>query len=199
MLHTSAVNTTLFRILKSLMNIPELNDLLLVGGTSLALQLGHRKSIDINLFGKIEFNYDNLGFVLNEIGNVQVLSRSRHINILNIDDVKVDFVNYRYPWIDNAIYYENFRLASLKDIAAMKLNAITGRGSKKDFIDLYFLLDIFGLEEMFDFYTEKYDDGNIFLVEKSLFYFKDAENNKMPEMIMEVSWEQVKDRIKSLG
>ena len=79
----------------------------------------------------------------------------------------------------------------------MKLAAITGRGSKKDFIDLYFLLNNYKLETMLNFYDEKYFDGSRILVLKSLSYFMDAEKEIMPKMFDKVSWEEIKYRIKS--
>jgi hypothetical protein len=102
----------------------EFKDFILVGGTSLALQLGHRISIDIELFGSCEI--DELLFIetLEKYGKVNVLKKSKNILICSVDGIKVDFVNYKYPLIDNYTIIDNIRLASIKDIAAMKLNAI---------------------------------------------------------------------------
>jgi len=83
-------------------------------------------------------------------------------------------------------------LADIMDIAAMKLAAITGRGTKKDFIDLYFLLRHFDLQQMLDFYNQKYSDGSEFLVLKSLSWFEDAENNEPPVMLIPENWENIK-------
>jgi predicted nucleotidyltransferase component of viral defense system len=87
------------------------------------------------------------------------------------------------------------RLAGLKDIAAMKIVAINNRGSKKDFIDIYFLLNHFSLKEIMDFYLEKYPDGSAFMARKSLSYFADAEKQLMPKMLIPTSWNDVKNRI----
>lgn len=192
MLHTKTVNSTLFRILKQLMELGSFKELRLVGGTSLALQIGHRESIDIDLFGRIDFNFENYSEHFAEMGAVSKIKLSKHINILSIDNIKVDFVNYRYPWITECKDIDGLRLASMEDIGAMKLNAITGRGAKKDFIDLYFLLQIFSFQDLFRFYTQKYDDGNVFLVKKSLVYFVDAEREEMPKMHSNVTWEEMK-------
>ncbi len=174
----------------------EFNELSLVGGTALALQIGHRQSVDIDLFGRIDFDFQEIGDKLKSIGEVQHLSQSRNINILSIDGIKVDFVNYRYPWIADIIVSNNIRMASKQDIAAMKLNAITGRGSKKDFIDLYYLLKQYSMSQLYDFYTQKFDDGNLFLVKKSLLYFVDADNELMPQLTESISWYMIKDEIK---
>ena len=89
----------------------------------------------------------------------------------------------------------NMRLAGIEDIAAMKLAAITGRGSRKDFIDLYFLLQKYNLKEMLRFYRNKYFDGSEYLVLKSLTYFADAENDIEVETIKDISWFKIKTYI----
>jgi hypothetical protein len=81
------------------------------------------------------------------------------------------------------------------DIAAMKLNAIAGRGSKKDFIDLYFLLKEFSLAKLLSFYEKKYEDGSVFMVLKSLTYFEDADVQQQPKMFVEFNWELCKKTI----
>ncbi|SNS23199.1 Nucleotidyl transferase AbiEii toxin, Type IV TA system [Belliella buryatensis] len=91
--------------------------------------------------------------------------------------------------------FNEFRLASKEDIGAMKLNAIAGRGSKKDFIDLYFLLNEFSLEELIGFYRDKYQDGSEFLVLKSLSYFADADTEPTPLMLKDANWDKIKNQI----
>ncbi len=77
----------------------------------------------------------------------------------------------------------------------MKLAAITGRGTKKDFIDIYFLLNRFSFRQMLGFYEQKYHDGSLFMVLKSLSYFEDAEQDIMPKMFNEINWDKVKKKI----
>ena len=196
MLHKSAVQPELLWVLEQLMKTKAFSNLRLVGGTALALQIGHRESVDIELFGEIDFEEQEKNIELE--GNVEVLKRSKNINVLSINKIKVDIVNYRYPWIAEMLKENDFRLASIKDIGAMKLNAITGRGTKKDFVDLYYLLKIFSLEELFHFYTDKFDDGNLFLVKKSLAYFDDAEPEPMPKMKEKINWEEIKNYLQDL-
>jgi hypothetical protein len=88
-------------------------------------------------------------------------------------------VNYKYPWLDNAVTEDGIVLAGIRDIAAMKIAAIIGRGTKKDFIDIAFLLQKFSLKEILDFYSLKYNDGSVFMALKSLAYFEDAESEIM--------------------
>ena len=170
-------------------------NLRLVGGTSLALQIGHRKSIDLDLFGTLQADESTFSEALVIFEKVTWLKKSSNINIFSINDVKVDFVNYTYPWLDETKSEDDLRLAGLKDIAAMKLAAVTGRGTKKDFIDIYFLLKQFSLKEMLQHYNNKYADGSEFLVLKSLTYFEDAEPEQQPVMLKNISWQAVKDTV----
>ena len=198
MLHYETVDTGTLELLKKLQSLSIFNEMRLVGGTSLALQIGHRKLIVIDLFGNLQVEYENLIDELKTIGQVVPLKNSKNIHSLLINDIKVDIVNYEYKWLENKIIHENIYLATIQDIAAMKLNAIIGRGSKKDFIDLFFILKHYSLSETFKFYDDKYHDGSSFLVLKSLTYFEDAEIEEMPYMFSDVTWQTVKDNIKKV-
>ena len=163
----------------------------------MALQIGHRKSIDLDLFGTIESDDITISKILNSLGKTQLIKKTPNIQIYVVNGIKVDIVNYHYPWIQAACEDDQLRLAGKKDIEAMKLAAITGRGNKKDFIDIYFLLKEFTLKEMLAFYNEKYQDGASFLVLKSLTYFDDAEVDAQPFMLKKIEWEQIKQTIVS--
>ena len=126
---------------------------------------------------------------------LRLLINPKAVINLFVDDIKVDFVKYRYELINPPILEDDLVLASIEDIAAMKLAAITGRGSKKDFVDLYFILQKYSLLDIFEFYRSKFPDGSDFMVYKSLSYFEDAEIEPMPRMIKEVTWNEVKSRI----
>lgn len=195
MLQKQTVVPELMELLEKIMSEKLFADFNLVGGTSLALQMGHRNSIDIDLFGNSEINSELFIEKLSEFGEVKVAQSTKNILITKINDVKVDFVNYKYPLLSQCLFIENIRMLSTKDIAAMKLNAIAGRGSKKDFIDLYFLLNEFSLEEILSFYEKKYYDGSIFMVQKSLTYFEDANAQLQPQMFKDFNWETCKQKI----
>jgi predicted nucleotidyltransferase component of viral defense system len=158
MLYYTAIDNIALELLRKLLAVPYFSDLYLAGGTSLALQIGHRKSVDLDLFGILEADDILIAEILSSFGKIQLIKKTPNIYIYTVNGVKVDIVNFKYPWIDNACKEDELRLAGKKDIAAMKLAAITGRGSKKDFIDLYFLLQEYNLQEMLSFYTEKYND-----------------------------------------
>ena len=176
--------------------MPMFQGLRLVGGTALALQLGHRKSIDLDLFGTIEADSLEIREALEESHVVSVIKESKNILIYMIDGVKVDLVNYRYSWIDEPVVDSEIILASIKDIAAMKIAAVIGRGTKKDFIDIDILFHSFSLQELLELYMQKYPDGSLFIAMKSLAYFEDAESDPMPFMFEETAWEEVKTRIR---
>lgn len=195
MLQTQTVSPELLELLNILMKTEVFSDFLLVGGTSLALQIGHRNSIDIDLFGKCEIEEELFTKILSELGVFEVFKRSKNILITSINGVKVDFVNYQYPLLKECLVKDGIRFASKEDIAAMKLNAILGRGSKKDFIDLYFLLNDFSLEQMLEFYIQKYFDGSKFMVVKSLTYFADADLDQTPPIYLDFNWETCKQKI----
>lgn len=134
-------------LLTELMDVPLFSEMRLVGGTALALQYGHRQSVDLDFFGKLSADVSEIHDVLANIGSHTIYTNTQNIKIFEVNGVKVDFVNYKYDWIDDIVTEGNLRLASPKDIAAMKVNAIEGRGSRKDFIDIYFLLKHFTLNE----------------------------------------------------
>lgn len=195
MLHFETVEPATLVLLKEIQANPAFEHFRLVGGTALALQFGHRKSIDLDFFGEINFESINFEAELTKVGEVKNLTARRSIRTYAINGVKVDFVQYPYPWIGEKITFDGVTMADLRDISAMKMAAITNRGARKDFFDLYLLLEHLSLKEMVSNYTQKYHDGSEFLLYKSLNYFEEAEHDDDPEILNNTSWEQVKDRI----
>lgn len=193
MLSYSTVKPHTLELLRYLMGEPYLKDCRLVGGTSLALQFGHRSSIDLDIFGDVPDNNEALEDILKGFGHIFDSKTSKLVKSFIVDGVKVDFVNYSmYPWIDEAVEEDGLRLASTKDISALKINAIEGRGSKKDFIDMYFLLQHYSLTEILKFYAMKYPNHSMFRARMSLVYFEDAETMDCPKMFKNVDWETIK-------
>ena len=195
MLHLETIDTETLELLNQLMQIKEFEQLNLVEGTSLALQFGHRKSIDLDLFGRFNFDDYQLITILKQFASIKILNQTTNIKTFLINHIKVDFVNYPYHWLEPNLMINGIRLAAIKDIAAMKLAAITGRGTKKDFVDIFFLLKNYTLAEMFRFYQEKFPDGSEFMVLKSLMYFEDAEKDPLPVMLKEINWNEIKTKI----
>lgn len=192
--HTVEPHT--LELLKKLSEKSFLSEARLAGGTALALQYGHRASVDLDFFGNIDGDSIDLKEQLREIGKISIIKESKNINVFLLDGIKVDFINHSYQWIDHAISEDKIVLASPQDIAAMKINAIEGRGTKKDFIDLYFLLKHYSLQEILGFYQKKYPEYSLFRALMSLTYFEDAENQFMPKMFTEVAWEDIKQVVR---
>ena len=196
MLSIQTVYPDSLELLKSLASQPVLAQTRLVGGTALALQYGHRQSIDLDFFGLLPDDKEELVEMTKRVGNVLVTNRSKMILQTVINQIKVDFVDYsRYKWIDEPIMGDGFVLASDKDIAAMKVNAIIGRGTRKDFIDLYVLLQHYSLLEIMAFYKQKYPEFSEYRALLSMTYFEDAEMQDMPKMFIDTSWDTMKSTI----
>jgi hypothetical protein len=195
MLHYNTISGELLELLIKLQSVPEFSQLRLVGGTSLALQIGHRNSIDLDLFGKLHADDIAIHQQLAKLGNYVQLKKTENINIFSINGIKIDIVNYPYGWLEKPIVIDKITLADKKDIAAMKLAAITGRGSKKDFIDIFYLLKEYTLKQMLGFFEKKYPNGSSFLVVKSLSYFVDADKDEEPQMLQKIKWETIKKTI----
>lgn len=198
MLHFETVHPATLAVLKRLSALPELADFQLVGGTSLALQIGHRQSIDLDFFTpNVDFDEKQLLRTLQAMGETIVFTTNTNWLGAKFEGVKVDILKYPYPLLGAIKEEEGIRLVSKIDIAAMKLSAISSRGAKKDFIDLYFLLQEFSLIEMLGFYTQKFGIHEHFHVLRSLTYFEDAENEKEPVILKPVSWETVKSKVEA--
>ncbi|HBS84985.1 MAG: hypothetical protein A2W91_07100 [Bacteroidetes bacterium GWF2_38_335] len=195
MLQYKTISNETLGLLIALQKTQSLNDALLAGGTALALQLGHRKSIDLDFFGKIDADEIFLRSEFSKVGTLITLNVNKNIKSYLIGGIKVDIVNYPYPWIYPPLIVDSLKLAQIPDIAAMKLAAICNRGSKKDFFDLAALLDIYSLNQLLDFYKQKFHDGSDFLVLRSLTWFEDAESENNPELIKKITWKKVKEKI----
>ena len=196
MLQLQTVLPDTLELLKELSARPEMSGLRLVGGTALALQYGHRQSIDLDFFGAPQVEQDEIIEMLSTLGPISILNRSRKILQVVLRNIKVDVIDYsQYPWISAPVVEDGVTLASPQDIAAMKINAVEGRGTRKDFVDIYFLLQHYSLSQMLDFYTQKYPNYSLFRALLSLTYFDDAEQQAMPKMLANASWEEIKSTI----
>lgn len=195
MLSYQTVEPHTLELLRQLMEAPILHQARLVGGTALALQYGHRSSVDLDFFGNVEASTEELSQALGQVGSVTLLGQSKIIKGFDVDGVRIDIVNYAYPWLEDAVMEDGLRLASPVDIAAMKVYAIENRGSRKDFIDMYFLLKHYSLDEILSFYKRKYPEHSEFLALRSLTYFEDAETFAMPKMYVDFDWEELKRSI----
>ena len=199
MLQYSTVESHTLDILKELMQLPELKDFYLVGGTALALYYGHRVSVDLDLFSITDFKREELLPTLEKN-----FTRFTYNNAHNpvglfafIDDIKVDFVKHHYfPLIDHPVIENGIRLISIHDIMAMKIAAILKRGVKKDFWDISEILNHYTIEDIIDCYNRKYPNHQLLIsIPQALIYFADAEESEEPVSLKGQTWDGVKKHI----
>lgn len=172
----------------------------LAGGTALAIRLSHRISVDLDWFTTNRF--DDGMTVAQALRNAGVKLEIEQVSPGtlhgSVQDVRVTFLQYQYPFIKPLDHWTemNCNLASLADLACMKLSAIAQRGARKDFCDLYALgTRHFSLQEMLAFYQKKFSIQDIGSVLYGLVYFDDAEQERMPRMLSDVSWKEIKSTI----
>jgi hypothetical protein len=186
MLHKETVGCSALELLISLQHETVLKGFYLAGGTSLALQIGHRKSIDLDLFSQEAFDEQAILEFLEDKYHFQLNYTSTNTLKGSIRNINVDMLTHKYPLVSDILEIENTSLYAKEDIAAMKLNAIVSNGTRlKDFIDVYFLLNYYTLGELIDFYHVKYKLRNEIQVLKSLIHYKDVDLNDWPVLILE--------------
>ena len=198
MLHKEAVEPSTLELLIELQGKDYLKDFHLVGDTALALKMGHRKSVDLDLFSNFDFD---AGYILENLTvdfQFKLFFSSNNTLKGRIGPAEVDIIAHRYPLIRRPVELENITMLSVEDIAAMKLNAIAVSGQRsKDFIDVYYLLEKFSMKEMISFYKEKYSQHNEVNILKSITWFEDVDLADWPVLLEAPSlkWDSVKKRI----
>jgi hypothetical protein len=195
---STAVEASILGLIISLQSKPYLEDFYLVGGTALALNLGHRKSVDIDLFSNLSFDAGSLLEQIHQDFSYKLFFTSSSTLKGSIENINVDILAHRYKYIAETLEVNGVKLLSMPDIIAMKLNAISTSGQRsKDFIDIYYLLEKYKLERMLEFYREKYDQENISFILKSLIYFEEVDLADWPVMVRDpkLKWVDVKKRI----
>lgn len=203
MLYWNTVNDTLKDALLLLMQSPVFDQFRLVGGTSLSLQLGHRMSIDIDLFTdapyrsidfeKIEeFLKENFTYVDGSFGMLVANGRSYAVGKSDLDNVKLD-INYTDPFIQEPLFEDGVRLATVEEIMAMKMEIVKREGRKKDFWDIHEVLDYCPVEKMIVLHQERYPYGHDKeLILKNLSNFTKTDKDIDPECLRGKHWELIK-------
>lgn len=194
MLRKETITPSILKLIVSLQEKSWLNDFFLVGGTGLALQLGHRKSDDIDFFTTTDFNQEEILQYLESDYRFQLDLIDNNTLKGTIDRVKIDLLSHKYPLINPLITMEGIRLASKADISAMKINAISNDGTRvKDFIDLFYLLHDFSVDQLLGFYSKKYTLRNSMHALKSMNFFDDVVVEGWPEMVRDKSltWKRI--------
>ncbi len=166
----------------------------LAGGTAIALQLGHRKSNDLDFFTPTKFSEIAWEEKFKEELKLKTSQRDWQTIIGNIGSVKFSLFYYSHKLIEKLVSWNGIFLASLPDLAAIKLDTVISRGAKRDLIDIYFLTKKYSLPKLFTFYEQKY--GNFsdreIMIKKALVYFDDADRDEDPQMLVNVGWKTVK-------
>lgn len=191
MLRLDAVPEPVAALMQRLACNIALGQFALGGGTSLALRFGHRLSMDLDYFTTEEFQPEEL-FEALDLDAASILSVSTNTLSLDAGGVKVDLLRHAYGQVAPWDLFDGHRLVSLPDLAAMKLNAIANRGSKKDFYDMAELLKHFTLGEMLGFFAGKYPRTDPFAVIRSLAWFEEAEQEPDPIPMLGQRWDEVK-------
>ena len=199
MLHKdpSLISPHTFQLIQQLQSLPALNSFYLVGGTALALQLGHRDSIDIDLFTQNNFTAAEIEDALKGKHDFTATLARNNTVLAVVDKVKTDFIKHDYPFILPPITEEGIIYLSKEDITAMKLHAIIQSGKRlKDFIDIYFLLQHFSMEQMIGFFVKKYSYTNPLIALKAVTYFDDIDENiDPPKLLHPLPLAAIKQRI----
>jgi len=193
-MYTETIDKRAKSVLAKIAKLDLIQNFYLAGGTALAIQLGHRESIDLDFFSRDKFSVHKLKYELSQVGNLSVDFEDEDTLNGMLDEVKISFFHYGYAQSFDLVPYEAIFLADERDIAAMKVDTISARGSKKDFVDIYFLLRKYSLAELIGFFEEKYKNirYNKLHILKSLVYFDDADGNPDPVMLVDFDWEKIK-------
>lgn len=196
MLHKETVADATLDLIQELMQDSAFSDFNLVGGTALSLQIGHRISEDIDLFSQNAFNSEALANHLSTNYQAESVKTLKNGVFCFVRDVKVDLISHQYPLLRPLIVDEGVRMVSLADIAAMKLNAITGSGKRlKDFVDVHSMLEYHPLKDMLSGYETKYPNVSVEVAKKALNYHEEINEATIHFLNRPVSLEQIKNRI----
>jgi len=203
MLRTETVERTTLELLKTLMQDEKLEHFNLVGGTALALYMGHRKSIDLDLFSFQEFDNIELEKHLNNKYNFEVLNPEKRSTVVLtgvINGIKVDCVQINNPLVNPVNHFDGIRIYSMQDISAMKLVAMSQNGTRlKDFVDVAFLSAKMSFKEMLDTFEKKYPKTNKISAIKGMTYFDDIDFSAKIDLIEGTfKWKKIEKRLNEM-
>ncbi|WP_419700295.1 nucleotidyl transferase AbiEii/AbiGii toxin family protein [Mucilaginibacter sp. NFX135] len=199
MLHKETVTPGTLELIHRLMDDEKLKKFYLVGGTALSLMLGHRLSIDIDLFTADNFNGLELAKHLNDNHQATILNARNNFLTGHISGVRLDMLLHNYPHVNPVLDPEGIRMLGLEDIAAMKINAIVGNGTRvKDFVDIHYLLKEMPYQQIVDAYSIKYPNTDSYQVRMSLLHHQDIDFTTEIRLIKdEFKWPIIEKSIKA--
>ena len=192
--HRETIAANVERTLADLERVPTVARFYLAGGTGLALHLGHRRSVDLDFFLGENFDVEAVLQHVQQLKDFSLVSKSPGTIYAHIHGTKVSLIAYVYPVLFPFERFLSLRIADPRDIGCMKVSAIASRGTKRDFVDLYVLSKQYGLNQLLAWFKTKFAQTNYSMVHvlKSLTYFDEAEHDPMPDMLVPLSWEDVK-------
>jgi hypothetical protein len=192
--HCEVIPSSAEKALESLKSVTLVPAFYLAGGTGLALHLGHRRSIDLDFFSAESIDEEALLRDLSKLRELSVIAKGKQTLELHLCNTKVGFMSYPYPQLFPLEPFLDIEVADPRDIACMKMSAIAGRGSKRDFIDLYAVSKKYPLSDLLGLFIQKYRqvDYNVVHILKSLTFFEDAEKEPLPDILVDISWDEVK-------
>lgn len=193
MLFRNTVSAELLTVLQRAMTVDEIQPYRLVGGTAMALQVGHRESVDIDLFCNDKQEKQAVEKALRTAFD-QPFYRTTHKVQSTIKDVKIElFDDWGTPFQDPPLIQDGIRMASLLDISSLKLDAMIDRREKKDYIDLYFLFERYGAKAVIERFRKANPLASVRSIVFALGEVHEAINNQtvMPKMFTPVSWDRI--------
>ena len=192
--HRDVINAATESTLRALYGAKLLGNFYLARGTGLALQVGHRRSLDPDFFSPDHFDEEILLQRIQVIQGFALVSKAPYTLHCTLETTKVSFLGYAYPSLHPASKFLGVPVADPRDIACMKVSAIASRGTKRDFIDLYLCVQRYGLKEVLKMFDRKYAQTNYSKIHilKSLTYFDDADKDPLPHMLVPLDWPRVK-------
>jgi hypothetical protein len=186
-----------WKVLRSLKHMLTKYSATLAGGTALALHMGHRISVDLDFFTHVDFRVES---IISDIRKTnypfRIISEGEGYLIADVEGIKVSIFKYDYPFLEKPVIFEGTRIAGVLDTASMKVIAISQGGTKRDFIDLYFILQDIPFHNVANHMVRRFgkERVNPIHIGKSLVYFSDAESNPEPQYMKgkDISWDKVK-------
>ena len=196
-MHKECLSEQGWKVLMNLNKVLIKNEVVLAGGTALALQLGHRISYDLDFFTHKNFRSEPVISKIRSLGSpFQIISEEEGTLIAEIEGIKVSLFHYDYVFLDKPVVYKKVRLAGILDIASMKVIAISQRGTKRDFVDLFVILQDIPFYKVAEHMSKRFgkDRINPIHIGKSMVYFSDADSDPEPSYIKgrHIDWKRIK-------
>jgi len=192
--HKEVITEPVEAVLRELQQASLLDPFYLAGGTGLGLHLGHRRSVDLDFFGPPEFAEESLLQQLQQLREFALVAKATGTLHVHLQGTKVSFLGYGFPVLYPFDAFLGVKVADPRDIACMKISAIASRGTKRDFADLYAVSQQYPLAQLLKLFQEKFAQAHYSMIHvlKSLAYFEDAEKDPMPDMLVPLAWEKVR-------